>query len=562
MSNTSTRRLRAGALLALGALFAASAGPVAAVDDTPPTGGVELWDISAQKQTFELKVTFADPESGIDHLDIQCDDLPIVSRPMATFITISFFDTAAGGCTTYGHHWIHLVAWNGDGLAADAYENVTFGRAVHLTVSPNPTTGHPITITPVYPDDYTLPSDATCEWEVRWGNERALYHNDFNETFGSIHMAGPKGKGFCGPWTFTLPWVPVPQFQVFWSMESDIDEIAGDTIGGHGPGGLLHADVDSTDPHIDHSNVPMAYLLPEAYIATVGEPITYRIYTLGGADIQGDDSWVAGFEGGEHSIVKAGGRTFTFTPDRVGNWVVFWNSGPGKNYQLGAGYDPPAKHKDTQRPNTSKPKVELTGGSVGSTVPAKVTWDGSDVGWGIDHFKLQRSVDGKAWGGTVNTKHRSRSVSLTPGHAYRYRVRAIDKAGHKGTWDVGSTFKVAAIQESANALTWHGAWAVADSASAWGGHSRQSVDADASVSYAFTGRSIAWIAGRDPSFGTAKAYVDGKLAATVNLNGTSSYRKVVWRKTWSSKGTHKVKIVVVGTAGHPTVDVDGFAILR
>jgi hypothetical protein len=37
---------------------------------------------------------------------------------------------------------------------------------------------------------------------------------------------------------------------------------------------------------------------------------------------------------------------------------------------------------------------------------------------------------------------------------------------------------------------------------------------------------------------------------------------VVFSASWSTNGVHSVKLVVVGTAGRPRVEVDAFPILR
>jgi hypothetical protein len=51
--------------------------------------------------------------------------------------------------------------------------------------------------------------------------------------------------------------------------------------------------------------------------------------------------------------------------------------------------------------------------------------------------------------------------------------------------------------------------------------------------------------------------------ATINLHRTSStYRRVVWSKTWSTSATRTIRVLVRGTRGHPRVDVDAFLILR
>jgi hypothetical protein len=206
--------------------------------------------------------------------------------------------------------------------------------------------------------------------------------------------------------------------------------------------------------------------------------------------------------------------------------------------------------------------TKVGSGHVGSTVPGAVSWHGNDVGWGIDHYTVQRSVDGSAWGGARRLKGTSTTFSLTPGHTYRFRVRAIDKAGNKGTWDEGPKIRVHAVQETSGSLTWKGAWSVVDDPEAWGGHSRQATAAGASVVYAFTGRAIAWVAGRDAERGKAKVYLDGDLVATVDFaTASADPRRIIWRRGWSSSGAHKIRIEVVGNGG-AIVDVDGFLVLR
>ena len=54
-------------------------------------------------------------------------------------------------------------------------------------------------------------------------------------------------------------------------------------------------------------------------------------------------------------------------------------------------------------------------------------------------------------------------------------------------------------------------------------------------------------------------FVDGVLKATVNLSATTSTaRAQVYVFNWATSGSHTIKVVVVGTAGHPRVDIDAF----
>jgi hypothetical protein len=103
---------------------------------------------------------------------------------------------------------------------------------------------------------------------------------------------------------------------------------------------------------------------------------------------------------------------------------------------------------------------------------------------------------------------------------------------------------------------------VAD-ATARGGTIREASAATSQATFAFTGRDVAWIAERGPGHGIAKVYVDGALAATVDLDATvDAPARVVFRRLWSTKADHTVRIVVQGTAERPIVSVDGFAVLR
>ena len=78
-----------------------------------------------------------------------------------------------------------------------------------------------------------------------------------------------------------------------------------------------------------------------------------------------------------------------------------------------------------------------------------------------------------------------------------------------------------------------------------------------------TGRGFAWIGSRGPTRGTARIYVNGVLQATVKTwASTFQHKQVLYQQRWSSDATRSIRIVVVGTSGHPRVDLDAFAVLR
>ena len=84
------------------------------------------------------------------------------------------------------------------------------------------------------------------------------------------------------------------------------------------------------------------------------------------------------------------------------------------------------------------------------------------------------------------------------------------------------------------------------------------------ASFTFTGRDIGWVAFTGPTRGQAYVAVDGTRVATINLYAKAVHsRELVWHHAWGSFGTHTVTIKVVGTKGHPSVDVDSlFAITK
>ena len=83
------------------------------------------------------------------------------------------------------------------------------------------------------------------------------------------------------------------------------------------------------------------------------------------------------------------------------------------------------------------------------------------------------------------------------------------------------------------------------------------------MSFRFSGRAVAVVAPRSRARGAAKVYVDGIYVRTVSLyRRTTTARSVVFARSWTTRGTHTIKLVLVGTAGHPRFDIDAFAILR
>ncbi|HET7182547.1 MAG TPA: glycosyl hydrolase family 18 protein, partial [Candidatus Limnocylindrales bacterium] len=225
---------------------------------------------------------------------------------------------------------------------------------------------------------------------------------------------------------------------------------------------------------------------------------------------------------------------------------------------------------DRSAPTVTTPRLTLRTGvvlastSTRAALIGQVAWTGSDPGGaGIAGYDVQLSRDGLAFAAFVSATGASAGVSLAPGHTYRFRVRARDRAGNVGAWVTGPTIRPYLPQETLSALTWKGTWARGASDYYSGLADRFATAAGASVTYAFTGRAIAWVTTLAPSRGVAKVYVDGVLVQTIDCGSAiTRFRYVAFAKAWASSGFHTIRIVVAGTAGRPRVDVDALEVLR
>jgi hypothetical protein len=115
------------------------------------------------------------------------------------------------------------------------------------------------------------------------------------------------------------------------------------------------------------------------------------------------------------------------------------------------------------------------------------------------------------------------------------------------------------LREQTSVVQFAGAWSTVTGTAYSGGSVAASTVAGASASYTFTGQAIGWVAVRGPTRGSAAVYVDGVYRGTINLNAATAVpRSVVYAMHWTANGTHTIRIVNLGTAGHARVDIDAF----
>jgi subtilisin family serine protease len=222
---------------------------------------------------------------------------------------------------------------------------------------------------------------------------------------------------------------------------------------------------------------------------------------------------------------------------------------------------------DTTAPTAFAPSsyAFLTGVAIGSSVKTRVRWPaGTDDLSGIGSYAVRQSVNGAAWT-TVTAATTGLWVDrpLTFNATYQYRVRAHDHAGNNSAYVDGPVVRPKLYQQTSGTVTYGGTWTTSSYSSASGGSTRYATKSGAWVRFSFTGRAVGVVAPRSPTRGSVKVYVDGVYAGTVSAyRGSGQSRILLLAKNWASSGSHTIKLVLVGTAGHPRFDIDAFATVQ
>jgi hypothetical protein len=259
----------------------------------------------------------------------------------------------------------------------------------------------------------------------------------------------------------------------------------------------------------------------------------------------------------------SGSLSLTLKPRVVRDAVA--NLGPG------IGIATAAVRIDRLGPVAAKPvptlrtAVTLGSSSTRAKLPVRLALTAADPGGaGVATYDVARSVNGKPYkliasgisGPVLDT-------SLKPGKAYRFRVRARDALGNVGSWVVGPKLRPALVQQSNGGVHWKGRWSGSASSSFSGGSARSATASGALARYTFAGRAIGLVMTTAATRGQVKVYLDGSYVTTVDLGAAGwKARAIVFSRRWSSVGTHTIKLVAVGTAGRPRVDVDAFEVIR
>jgi hypothetical protein len=362
---------------------------------------------------------------------------------------------------------------------------------------------------------------------------------------------------------------PAPDGDYTWNLHAT--DATGGTLDESGPISVGHPDVPSTGVLTFKPTTPTT--------TTVGS-ISYSLVFAGPVTaVNWSDFTRTGTSAGCVLATPVQGATaaeytLTITGCGTGTVGLYLNAGMVRGADLAYGPAGPISAAkvtiDTSAPKvkaatpTLRTGVQLGGTSTSQPLLVTLGWTGTDSGSGIASYDVQRSYDGGAFTTIAGAQAASSlDLTMTPGHSYRFRVRARDKAGNVGAWSPSYTWYPVLTQQSSGALAWTGSWTAEANPTASNGWVKRTTAAGASVSYSFSGRAVAWVTTLRPDAGAVQVWIDGALAATVDTQADAvTARQVVFSRTWSGYGSHTIRLVNLATAGQPRADLDAFEVIR
>ena len=275
---------------------------------------------------------------------------------------------------------------------------------------------------------------------------------------------------------------------------------------------------------------------------------------------------------GNNVLNGAGSTSYTYTPSiawtmsgGLGTHTVYaqWRDAAG-NWSAVAS-DTIEVMDDATPPSAPASVTYTLAGSGGFTIPVRLAWPAATDDKGVTGYRITRSINGGAFTEIVaNQPGLTLYMGLSNTSAtYRFCVYARDAAGNISSPRCTATFRATSYSESNAALRFSGSWSLSSSTVYIGGKAKVSSTRNASVTMNFTGNRVGWYAKTGPTYGQARVYINGVLVTTVNLySATDQTRRLVFSRSFSTVATRSIKIVVVGTAGHPKVVVDQLFVLR
>ncbi len=331
-------------------------------------------------------------------------------------------------------------------------------------------------------------------------------------------------------------------------------------------------------------------LVSYGYFTVPGDAVVHLVSPIAGADVRADDAafkWTPIAGADEYAVAVATSPEFTDASlvwvGWIGDWAVlhapvllptgdfYWRvCSQGFGGRTSCATDTlhisAAPGPDLSAPDVGTPTaVPTAGGTIAANgvIPVSIAWSASDVGVGIGSQTVEIRRGTGAWVAyPVAADARTYSAWLAQGSQYTIRIRATDLVANES---LSATRAVTTElrQDTLAKMQWTWGWTRRYAAGFSGGSSRSATRNGATVSTTVVASSIAIVAPRSTTRGSAVATIDGVRAGVIALNiAPAGSRRLVLVKTWGASGTHRITIRVMGTAKHPRVDIDAIVVLR
>jgi CubicO group peptidase (beta-lactamase class C family) len=229
----------------------------------------------------------------------------------------------------------------------------------------------------------------------------------------------------------------------------------------------------------------------------------------------------------------------------------------------------PTNEVDSVAPATVAPTATVKDGTVPTTsaVSTLVSWSATDAQSGVDHYEVQKSVDSAAFVAQplFFPQQPSNAFNLAYGHSYRYRVRAVDRAGNVSAWATGQPITPKLVDDGSTTITYSTGWTKTAPGSALGSTLHYAKAGGATAKLTFTGRGVTLVSTRRSNGGRVKIAIDGVTQKTIDLYSASTKAATaVFSSGALTNASHTIKLTVQATANPAStgtrVDVDGFVL--
>jgi hypothetical protein len=225
---------------------------------------------------------------------------------------------------------------------------------------------------------------------------------------------------------------------------------------------------------------------------------------------------------------------------------------------------------DTVAPGAVTVIAPAVSTAISKTSSFPLTWACSDPApsSGIAAYELFYRVAPSTawvlWGAPLASA--SATFSGTAGATYEFQVRATDGAGNVGpdpAVQQGTAGQQTVVPFNETSARYKGTWKAKSQANAYMGKVKSTRARGAAATFKVSGTSFSLLVTKGPGRSKAKVYVDGKLAATVDTRaGSARYRQLLTIRTFTTAGSHTVKVVNSATKGRVLLELDGLAVTQ